>query len=132
MNLQTVSRVKDKAEPTVAGIALCATLPAAGLATRLPWWMDLLLAAFAYIGLHLWHGHFLSEMNQVTSPVSFPAKANPATAIPDAVNIGLDHGVIVVGSIFTQVFQYVVPALFVLGGIASAIREQKLKRMDRS
>lgn len=102
------------------------------LATRLPWWMDLLLAVFAYVGLHLWHGHFLSEMDQVTSPALIPAKANPATGITDAVNAGLDHGVIVVGSIFTQVFQYVVPALFVLGGITSAIREQKLKRAGRS
>jgi hypothetical protein len=94
--------------------------------------MDLLLAVFSYVGLHLWHGHFLSEMNQVTSPVSIPAKTNPATEITNAVNTGLDHGLIMVGSIFTQVFQYLVPVLFVMGGIASGIREQKVKHGDRS
>lgn len=31
MNLQTVSRVKGRADPAVARIALCATLPAAGV-----------------------------------------------------------------------------------------------------
>lgn len=88
-----------------------------------------MLAVFAYVGFHLWHGHFLSEMSQVTTPsVPVPAKTDPATGITDAVNTGLDHGLTVVGNIFTQVFQYLVPALFVLGGVASGIREQKLKR----
>jgi len=32
------------------------------LATRLPWWMDLMIAVFAYIGFHLWHVHFLHEI----------------------------------------------------------------------
>jgi hypothetical protein len=39
---------------------------------------------------------------------------------------------IVFGIIATEVFQYLVPVLFGLGGIASAIREQKLKRAGRS
>ena len=102
------------------------------LATRLPWWVDLLLAVFSYVGLHLWHGHFLSEMKQATSSVSIPAKTNPSTVITDAVNTGLDHGLIIVGSIFTRVFQYLVPVLFVMGSITSGIRDQKMKRGDRS
>ena len=53
---------------------------------------------------------------------------NPAAAIPNAVNAGLARGGIVVGNIATEVFQYAVPVLFVMGSISSAIREQKMKR----
>ena len=103
------------------------------LATRLPWWMDLMMAVFAYIGFHLWHVHFLHEMNPINEPVPVPVVANPAAAIPNAVNAGLARGGIVVGNIATEVFQYAVPGLFVMGSISSAIREQKMKRrkLDR-
>jgi len=96
------------------------------LATRLPWWMDLMMAVFAYIGFHLWHVHFLHEINTLNEPV--PVVANPAAAIPNAVNTGLARGGIMVGNIATEVFQYAVPGLFVMGSISSAIREQKMKR----
>ena len=92
--------------------------------------MDLLLAVFAYVGLHLWHMHLVQEMNHINAPA--PANANPLTALPYAVNAGLAHGMILFGIIATEVFQYLVPVLFGLGGIASAIREQKLKRAGRS
>ena len=98
------------------------------LATRLPWWMDLMIAVFAYIGFHLWHVHFLHEMNPINAPVPAPVAANPAAAIPYAVNAVLAHGGIVVGNVATEVFQYAVPGLFVMGSISSAIREQKMKR----
>lgn len=98
------------------------------LATRLPWWMDLLLAVFVYFGFHLWHIHFLHEMNQLNAPVPPPATTNPITAIPNAVNTGIAHGGILFGNIATGVFQYLVPVLFVLGSISSAIREQRMKR----
>ena len=99
------------------------------LATRLPWWMNLMIAVFAYIGFHLWHVHFLHEMNQMNEPpAAVPVAANPAAAIPNAVNAGMAHGGIVVGNIVTKVFQYAVPGLFVMGSISSAIREQKMKR----
>lgn len=101
------------------------------LATRLPWWMDLLLALFAYFGLHLWHIHLLQSINHINSSVPMPANANPLTALPHAVNAGLAHGIILFGSIATEIFQYLVPVLFVLGSIASVIREQKLKRTKR-
>ena len=98
------------------------------LATRLPWWMDLMMAVFAYIGFHLWHVHFLHEMNPINKPVPVPVVANPAAAIPNAVNAGLARGGIVVGNIVTEVFQYVAPRLLVMGSISSAIREQKMKQ----
>ena len=46
------------------------------LATRLPWWMDLMIAVFAYIAFHLWHVHFLHEMNPINEPVPVPVVAN--------------------------------------------------------
>ncbi|MBU2760078.1 hypothetical protein [Acidithiobacillus sulfurivorans] len=98
------------------------------MATRLPWWMDLMIAVFAYIGFHLWHVHFLHEMNQMNESVPVPVATNPAAAIPNAVNTGMARGGIVVGNIMTEVFQYAIPALFVMGSISSAIREQKMKR----
>lgn len=98
------------------------------MATRLPWWIDLMIAVFAYIGFHLWHVHFLHEMNQMNEPVPVPGDTNPAAAIPNAVNTGIAHGGIVVEKIMTEVFQYAVPALFVMGSISSAIREQKMNR----
>ena len=98
------------------------------LATRLPWWIDLMIAVFAYIGLHLWHMHFLHEMHQLNKPIPVPVATNPAAAIPNAVNAGMARGGIVVGNIMTEVFQYAVPGLFVIGSISSAIREQKMKR----
>ncbi|MHB8316787.1 MAG: hypothetical protein ACYDCW_13790 [Acidithiobacillus ferrivorans] len=89
-----------------------------------------MIAVFAYIGFHLWHVHFLHEMNPMNEPVPVPVPvaANPAAAIPNAVNTGLARGGIVVGNIATEVFQYAVPGLFVMGSISSAIREQKMKR----
>lgn len=96
------------------------------LAARLPWWIDLMIAVFAYIGFHLWHVHFLHEMRQLNKPI--PVSTNPAAAIPNAVNAGMTRGGIVVGNMVTEVFQYAVPGLFVIGSISSAIREQKMKR----
>jgi hypothetical protein len=75
------------------------------LATRLPWWMDLMIAVFAYIGFHLWHVHFLHEMNPINEPVAVPVAANPAAAIPNAVKAGLARVGIVVGNVATEVFQ---------------------------
>lgn len=98
------------------------------LATMASWWMDLMMAVFAYIRFHLWHVHFLHEMNPINEPVPVPVVANPAAAIPNAVNAGLTRGGIVVGNIATEVFRYTIPGLFVMGSISSAIREQKMKR----
>ena len=73
-----------------------------------------MMAVFAYIGFHLWHVHFLHGMNPMNEPVPVPVAANPAAAIPNAVNAGLARGGIVVGNIATEVFQYAVPGLFVM------------------
>jgi hypothetical protein len=98
------------------------------VATRIPWWMDLVIAVFAYIGFHLWHVHFLHEMNQIDNAAPDPVSKNPGVAINNAVSEGISRGGIVVGNIVTEVFQYVVPVLFVMGSISSAIREKKMKR----
>ena len=85
-------------------------------------------AYIPYIGFNLWHVHFLHELNPINAPVPVPVVTNPAAAIPNAINAGLARGGIVVGNIATEVFQYAVPGLFVMGSISSAIREQKMKR----
>lgn len=46
------------------------------IATCISWWMDLMIAVFAYIGLHLWHVHFLHEMNQINNAVPAPVSKN--------------------------------------------------------
>lgn len=73
--------------------------------------------------------NFRHEMNPINESVPVSDVANPAAAIPNTANSGLVRGGIVVANIATEVFQYVVPGLFVMmGNISSAIREQKMKR----
>ncbi|MBU2718150.1 hypothetical protein HF563_01800 [Acidithiobacillus ferridurans] len=47
------------------------------LATKLPWWMDWMMAIFAYIGFHLWQAYFLHEINPINEPVQ-GGKPTPA------------------------------------------------------
>ncbi|WP_437556853.1 hypothetical protein [Acidithiobacillus sulfuriphilus] len=93
------------------------------LASRITWWMDAIVAVLSYIGLHLLYIH-LGRLTALPPPVPKPG-ANPLTGITSAVHGAFGHAWIIVGRIFSGVFQYVMPVIFVLGGIASVVTNQR-------
>nr|RNF71050.1 hypothetical protein EC580_01715 [Acidithiobacillus sulfuriphilus] len=92
------------------------------MASRIPWWMDAIVAALSYIGLHLLYVH-LGRLTAFPPPVP-KSGVNPLTAATSAVHSAFGHAWIIVGRIFSGVFQYAMPVLFVLGGIVSLVTNQ--------
>ncbi len=96
------------------------------LATRLPWWMDIFIAILSYVVFHMLYLHIASVVATLDSP---PAHvANPVTA---AVNSAFPAAFRVVGKIFTGVFQYLLPVIFLLGGVASFFRRRKSLMIEK-
>ncbi|WP_308389727.1 hypothetical protein [Acidithiobacillus sp. AMEEHan] len=64
-------------------------------------------------------------MHNVVAPLHLPKGANPADDINVAVQNSIHSAVIFVGSLFTEVFQYLFPVIFLLGGLVSFLRARK-------
>ncbi len=92
------------------------------LASRIPWWIDLMLIAVSYVGLHLWHAELVYLVHLYAQPTPPPKLANPIDGVNVAVHTALSRALVYVGVIFTEIFQHLFPAIFFLGGTVSLIR----------
>ncbi len=101
------------------------------LASRLPWWADLLLIAVSYIGLHIWHIHLAEDIRHFTQTTAVPNRNNPLNGITLAVHTSLHRAPIYIGAIFTEVFQYLFPVIFLIGGIVSLFGSLVGAKLDK-
>jgi hypothetical protein len=92
------------------------------LASRIPWWMNLILIVVSYVGLHLWHAHLADLVHLYAQPAPPPKLANPMDAVTVGVHTSIARAPVYVGAIFTEIFQYIFPAIFFLGGTVSLTR----------
>ena len=93
------------------------------IASRIPWWINLILIVMSYVGLHLWHAHLADLVNlYAQQPTPPPKLANPMDAVTVSVHTAIARAPVYVGAIFTEIFQYLFPVIFFLGGTVSLIR----------
>lgn len=92
------------------------------IASRIPWWINLILIVVSYVGLHLWHAHLADLLHLYAHPAPPPKPANPIDAVNVGIHIAIARAPVYVGVIFTEIFQYLFPVIFFLGGIVSLIR----------
>ena len=97
------------------------------LASRIPWWIDLILLVVSYVALHLWHASLVHQVHLYAQPAPPPKLANPADGVTIAVKTSLDRAPVYVGMIFTAVFQYLFPVVFFIGGSVSLLRTLKTR-----
>jgi hypothetical protein len=92
------------------------------LASRIPWWIDLLLALGAYIGFGLLRAHLVL---QVGASIPNNAATHAAPPVVTAVNSTLAHAWIPVAEIFASAFRYLIPAFFLIGGLVSFFKTRR-------
>lgn len=98
------------------------------LASRLPWWADVLLAACAYVLFGLLDTHLAQHIAMaVPNDAAVVHSARPVTA---AVNTAFAHAWAPVAEIFAKAFQYVIPAFFLIGGLVSFFKSRGSNRRD--
>jgi len=100
------------------------------LASHIPWWIDLLLVPISYVGMHLWYGALSAQIHaqQITQGSSLAREKTPSAEMNYAVQHGLHQGFLYVGMIFTIVFQYLLPIIFLIGAIVSWIRYHQYRK----
>lgn len=91
-------------------------------ASRIPWWLDVLLALGAYIGFGLLHEHLAL---QVVASIPNNAATHAALPVVAAVNSTLAHAWIPVADIFASAFRYLIPAFFLIGGLVSLFKTRR-------
>ncbi len=89
-------------------------------ASRMPWQIDAVLAVSFYLGLHLLYAHLSSVV--ATPPPAVKPEGNPLNAFNPAVNGAIHRGLTMAALGVTAIRQYVMPALFGVGGIVSLFR----------
>ena len=92
------------------------------LASRIPWWIDLLLALGAYIGFGLLREHLVL---QVGASIQNNTATHAAPPVVAAVNFTIAHAWIPVAEIFASAFRYLIPAFFLLGGLVSFFKTRR-------
>ena len=92
------------------------------LASRIPWWIDLLLALGAYIGFGLLREHLVL---QIGASIPNSAAAHAAPPVVTAVNSALAHAWVPVAEIFASAFRYLIPAFFLIGGLVSLFKTRR-------
>jgi hypothetical protein len=92
------------------------------LASRIPWWIDLLLALGAYIGFGLLHAHLAL---QVGASIPNSVSTHAAPPVVAAVNATLAHAWIPVADTFASAFRYLIPAFFLIGGLVSVFKTRR-------
>lgn len=97
------------------------------LTSRIPWWIDLILIVVSYVALHLWHTELAYQVHLYAQPTPPPKLANPMDGVNVAVHTALSRAPVYMGAIFTEIFQYLFPAIFFLGGTVSLIRSLRTK-----
>ncbi len=93
------------------------------LAAGIPWQIDGLMAILSFVVMHLLHAHFTQT---AAAPIGVPHVANPADVLSAAVGPAFHRGGDELGMILTSVFQYALPAIFVIGGAVSMFRERRV------
>lgn len=91
-------------------------------ASRIPWWLDVLLALGAYIGFGLLHEHLAL---QVVASIPNNAATHAAPPVVAAVNSTLAHAWIPVADILASAFRYLIPAFFLIGGLVSLFKARR-------
>ena len=94
------------------------------LASRIPWWIDLLLALGAYVGFGLLREHLVL---QVGASIQNSAATHAAPPVVAAVNSTLVHAWIPVAEIFASAFRYLISAFFLIGGLVSLFSKRAAK-----
>ncbi len=97
------------------------------LASRIPWWADVLLAVGAYVLFGLLDAHLTQ---QVAAAVPNNIAAHAAMPVAAAVNTALAHAWMPVMEIFTKAFQYLIPVFFLIGGLVSFFKSRGSNRRD--
>ncbi len=92
------------------------------IASRIPWWINLILIVVSYVGLHLWHAHLADLVHLYEQPAPPPKLANPMDAVTVGVHTAIARAPVYVGAILTEILQYLFPVIFFLGGTVSLIR----------
>ncbi len=102
------------------------------IASRIPWWIDLILMVVSYVGLHLWHTSLAYQVHIYAQPITPPKSANPLNAVNVGMQTGISRAPVYVGAIFTEIFQYILPVIFFLGGLVSLIRSLRTRNSGSS
>ncbi|MHB1700859.1 MAG: hypothetical protein ACYCSN_12170 [Acidobacteriaceae bacterium] len=98
------------------------------MASRIPWWADVLLAAGAYVLFGLLDAHLAQHVAvAVSNDAPVAHSAMPVTA---AVNTALAHAWVPAMEIFAKAFQYLIPAFFLIGGLVSFFKSRGSNRRD--
>lgn len=92
------------------------------LASRIPWWIDLLLALCAYISFGLLRDHLAL---QVGASIRSNTATHVAPTVVAAVNSTLTHAWIPVAEIFASTFRYLIPAFFLIGSLMSFFKTRR-------
>ena len=98
------------------------------LASRIPWWSDVLLAACTQVFFGLL-GAYLSQKGVVTVPTNAAATHSPVPATA-AVNTLLAHPWVPAAAIFVKAFHYLLPVFFLISGLVSFFKPHGLKKRD--
>ncbi|WP_112484324.1 hypothetical protein [Thiomonas sp. X19] len=98
------------------------------LASRIPWWADVLLAAGAYVLFDLFGAHLAQHVAMAVP--NDAAAAHAAMPVTAAVNAALAHAWVPAVEIFAKAFQYLIPAFFLIGGLVSFFKSRGSNRCD--
>jgi len=98
------------------------------LASRIPWWADVLLAVGAYIFFDLLGAHLAQHVAMAVPNAA--AAAHAAMPVTAAVNAALAHAWVPVVKIFTRAFQYLIPGFFLIGGLVSFFKSRGSNRRE--
>lgn len=101
------------------------------LASRIPWWLDLVLLLVSYVGFHMWHIHLLAKTSSANTMVQPSHSISPQANLKNAIQHGFANGFVFVGVIFTEVFQYLIPVVFFIGGLVSFFRDRGVRSRER-
>ncbi len=93
------------------------------LASRIPWWLDVLLALGAYVGFGLLHAHLALQVGAAIQ--NNAATTHAAMPVAAAVSSTLAHAWIPVADIFAGAFRYLIPAFFLIGGLVSFLKTRR-------